>query len=69
MSLFGRWSELHRFDSIDAARQHFNVGDGLWQAFTTIVGNFQDDLRLLSAFPRMDCCQVLAKQSYQMAEL
>ena len=52
MSLFGRWSELHRFDSLDAARNHFNVGDELWQAFTNIVGNFQDDLRLLSAFPR-----------------
>ena len=52
MSLFGRWSELAQFQTVRAVRTHFGVGDDHWACFTRTVGDFQDDLRVLAAFPR-----------------
>ena len=52
MALFGRWQEMGALTTIADVRAHFGVGDGLWAAFTSVVGGFNNDLRLLAAFPR-----------------
>ena len=52
MSLFGRWADLNTFQVIADLRGHFNVTDAHWTAFAATVGDFRNDVRLLSAFPR-----------------
>ena len=52
MALFGRWQDLRNFGGIDDIRQHFNVADNVWAAFTGVVGDFNNDLRILAASPR-----------------
>ena len=51
MALFGKWQDLRNFGGIDDIRQHFNVADNVWAAFTGVVGDFNNDLRILAAFP------------------
>ena len=46
----GRTWEIVR--NIGDLRMHFGVTVAQWDAFTGVVGNFNDDLRILAAFPR-----------------
>ena len=69
MSLFGRWSELAQFQTVRAVRTHFGVGDDHWACFTRTVGDFQDDLRVLAAFPERGCWQGFHSHSFPMAQV
>ena len=52
MSLFGRWTDLNLFTQIHELRQHFNVSDVAWYAWTQQVGHLGEDIRVLAALPR-----------------
>ena len=45
MALFGKWQDLRNFGGIDDIRQHFNVADNVWAAFTGVVGDFKQRLK------------------------
>ena len=52
MALFPAWAQLHTIADVAAARNHFGVGDDVWNAWTANVGDPGTDLRLLAAPPR-----------------
>ena len=45
-------AQLHTIADVAAARNHFGVGDDVWNAWTANVGDPGTDLRLLAAPPR-----------------
>ena len=57
MSLFGRWDDLGHYQSIADLLRYFQVEQELWDGFCVQVGNFNDDIRLLAAFPRTGIVQ------------
>ena len=64
MALFGRWQDLGTFRTIADVGTHFGVNDPQWNAFTAVVGNFNDDLRILAAFPRSGLLGGISQASF-----
>ena len=52
MSLFGLWRDLGNFQTIADILRYFHVDQNVWDGFSVQVGDFNDDIRLLAAFPR-----------------
>ena len=51
-AVFGRWSDLHTFRTIDDVLDHFRVPDAMWRAFELQVGSPGADLRLLASLAK-----------------
>ena len=62
MALFGLWADLQNFPDVDAIKLHFAVPDEVWGAFTSTVGDFGNDLRLMAAFPKSGLLAASLKQ-------
>ena len=58
----GRTWEIVR--NIGDLRMHFGVTVAQWDAFTGVVGNFNDDLRILAAFPRSGLIGGISQASF-----
>ena len=53
MSLFGSWADALTFMDLQEIKDTMGVGRQVWQAFTDQVGDPANDIRLLSALPRV----------------
>ena len=56
-AVFGRWSDLQSFRTIDDVLDHFRVPDAIWRAFELQVGSPGADLRLLASLPKVALVQ------------
>lgn len=53
MTLYGTWQSMLQFTTVDEALTHFSVPAPVWQAVTTVMGDPNDDLRVLATMPRL----------------
>ena len=53
MSLFGTWADALQFRDLDERKDALGMGRQVWDAFTAQVGDPFNDVRLLSALPRV----------------
>lgn len=53
MSLFGSWVDAASFNDLQEIKDAMGMGRQVWQAFTEQVGDPANDVRLLSALPRV----------------
>ena len=64
MSLFGKWEDLGNFVTIQDVVGHFALGRAAWTAWTTEVGDFNNDLRVLSALSRTGLVAACGSATY-----